>query len=304
MPGNESPTSDQQSSTDAPKQNMQRSSPKRRTTIYTFGLGLKQGTTHLLSANDPKQEGIKRKTMTDEHSSINESAELTLDIKNEDDNNFNQQNDNSLFKKRQRNALMPLAPIPLTAFTINTVRPLPAYEKDLAPEFYQTFLQQLFKALAPQQEPSDILKIVTYVKAKSLFILTGSAAQQLQDSNHRNPNDIDILCNQDLHQAQHILVNRLNILNAKCVFDDQNGTMIISYNNKCFKLQLIDRANSPHCFPAQQETIKINGIVMLKASTIPKPDEKPTLADEDPTLIIQLDPIAEWQTRTPSYSPK
>lgn len=74
-------------------------------------------------------------------------------------------------------------PLPLfTLFNMNT--PKYDYEKDLPPDLYQPFLQELFTLLAKNYSEMS-------------FIVTGSAAKQLQNNKERNPNDIDILLKKD-----------------------------------------------------------------------------------------------------------
>ncbi len=55
----------------------------------------------------------------------------------------------------------------------------PNYDDDLSPDLYIPFLQKLFNILEKDSHHS--------------FLLTGSAAKQLQDQQLKNPNDIDLI---------------------------------------------------------------------------------------------------------------
>lgn len=296
MPGSESPRSAQQSS-NTYKQQDKPASDKKRTYQFIFG---QQDDEILAGTNKVNGGDISHKKESNDETIINLLDELKAPRTIYNDKHLSSLSTNGLFQKRANNTLIPPAPITLAAFDIAAPQPLPAYEKNLAPEFYQLFLQELFKELKCNEVFNDILE---FKKPEHLFVLTGSAAKQLQDSSQRNPNDIDILCYQDLHQARYALTMKLTNLDASIISDDLNGTLIINYKNKHFKLQLIDCSYSPQCFPPQKTTVDVDGVLMIESSIIPTPSEQSTLADEDPTLLIQLDELEPWQLQYTRCSP-
>lgn len=131
----------------------------------------------------------------------------------------------------------------------------PDFNDNLPPTIYKPFLQQLFSVLAK-------------TKSNHGFVLTGSAARQLQDPNHKNPNDIDILMDvgSDLDVEMALLISALkNIPSAGIVYNNNEGTLGVYYSETLIKLQLIDFKTGPHCYPPiwqekkikQEETIKM-----------------------------------------------
>lgn len=158
---------------------------------------------------------------------------------------------------------------PLTPFTISV--PLkPEHNKDLSPTIYKPFLIKLFNLLsmADPQHP---------------FVLSGSAAKQLQNDKLRNPNDIDILtCSEELVQAHAKIIAALQqIPNTEVVFNDKQGTLMVSLENVVIKIQLIDTHTSRHCYPpaGQFQLYEENGeIPMLAAAVIP---EREVITNDD-----------------------
>ncbi len=149
----------------------------------------------------------------------------------------------------------------LSRFSFNSAPKL-ICEKNLSPDFYQPFLQELFTVIANNE-------------FEQFFILTGSAAKQLQNSEERNPNDIDLLLkNSDLMEGSAKLKKVLGQMQGiSMVSDDLSGTFSIQYNGKLFKIQAIDSQTSRHCFPAKADENKYQyagAILMLDASVIPQ----------------------------------
>ncbi|WP_298623891.1 hypothetical protein [uncultured Legionella sp.] len=152
-------------------------------------------------------------------------------------------------------------PSVLSRFSFNSAPKLD-YEKNLSPDFYQPFLQELFTLIAKNS-------------FDKLFILTGSAAKQLQNSTERNPNDIDLLLkNADLVEGTAKLKKMLVQMSGVSVaHDDCAGTLSIQYKGTLFKVQVIDSQTSKHCFPAKKDENKhqqVGAIVMLDAAVIPQ----------------------------------
>lgn len=150
-------------------------------------------------------------------------------------------------------------------FSISNDSSEPDYADNLSLDFYKPFLQELFKVL-------------TEKFAENSFLLTGSAAKQLQNNAERNPNDIDILLlKDDLVEGSAKLRAVINqIHGVSSVSNELRGALGITYNGTLFKVQAIDSHTSSHCFPPKQDRdkLKIDGnIVMLDALVIPQKDE-------------------------------
>ncbi|CAM4487791.1 MAG: hypothetical protein LEGION0403_FIIPPAGN_00392 [Legionella sp.] len=118
------------------------------------------------------------------------------------------------------------------------------------------------------------------------FILTGSAAKQLQDSTKPNPNDLDFLMgNEDLVQGISQIKAILKLMAVQFTFDDLRGTLVVVHAGHAIKIQLIDAHTSNHCYPPkdQLKDLRANGSIrMLAAAVIPVVGT----ADDD---IIDLD---------------
>ena len=173
----------------------------------------------------------------------------------------------------------------LSRFSFNKAPKL-NYENNLSPDFYQPFLQELFA-------------LFTKNKFINSFILTGSAAKQLQNTSERNPNDIDILLkNDDLVEGTMKFKTVLAQMNGVSIAgDDQAGTLGINYQETLFKIQLIDYQTSRHCFPMKEDLDKLqnnDAIIMLDALVIPKKEESDT-DDDDCSSEIEITEIIKFR---------
>ncbi|MDR3501507.1 MAG: hypothetical protein P4L79_02895 [Legionella sp.] len=165
-------------------------------------------------------------------------------------------------------------PPPLTNFFIDNTVEKPDFEQNLPSTVYQPFLEDLFKLLAaefPQHQ----------------FILTGSAAKQLQDPTKPNPNDLDFLMgNEDLVQGISQIKAVLKKMAVQFTFDDLRGTLVVVHDGHAIKIQLIDAHTSYHCYPPKDQLndLRANGSIrMLAAGVIPEVD----LSDD--IIITDLD---------------
>ena len=172
----------------------------------------------------------------------------------------------------------------LSRFSFNKAPKL-NYEKNLSPDFYQPFLQELFALFAKN-------------KFTNSFILTGSAAKQLQNTSERNPNDIDILIkNDDLVEGTMKLKTVLAKMNGVSIAgDDLAGTLGINYQGTLFKIQLIDYQTSRHCCPMKEDLDKLqikDAIIMLDALVIPKKELSDT--EDDCSSEIEITEVITFR---------
>lgn len=148
----------------------------------------------------------------------------------------------------------------LARFSIENTPVKPVFARNLSSTVYQPFLEKLFKLLTlefPQHQ----------------FILTGSAAKQLQDPTLPNPNDLDFLMgNEDLIQGLSQIKAVLKQMAVEFTFDDSAGTLVVVYDTHAIKIQVIDKYTSSHCYPPKEmlKDLCTNGSIrMLSAAVIP-----------------------------------
>ncbi len=161
-------------------------------------------------------------------------------------------------------------PPALTSLSVDSTVVKPNFEKNLPPTVYQPFLEQLFQLLAAEFP-------------RHQFILTGSAARQLQDATKPNPNDLDFLMgNEDLIQGLSQIKVVLKKMAVEFKFDDLCGTLVIVHGGHALKIQLIDAHTSYHCYPlkTQLNDLRVNGSIrMLSAAVIPEVEASDDLSD-------------------------
>ncbi|MFJ1268106.1 hypothetical protein ACD661_06025 [Legionella lytica] len=148
----------------------------------------------------------------------------------------------------------------LASFSIENTTAKPLFDQDLPSTVYQPFLEQLFNWLALDFPENQ-------------FILTGSAAKQLQDPTLPNPNDLDFLMgNEDLIQGLSQIRAVLKKMAVEFTFDDASGTLVVVHDAYAIKIQVIDTYNSHHCYPPREKLKDLctNGSIrMLSAAVIP-----------------------------------
>lgn len=164
----------------------------------------------------------------------------------------------------------------LASFSIDEPVVKPDFEENLPTTVYQPFLEDLFKLLLAEFP-------------KHQFILTGSAAKQLQDATKPNPNDLDFLMgNEDLIQGLSQIKAVLKQMAVQFTFDDMRGTLVVVHNDHAIKIQLIDAHTSYHCYPpkAQLNDLRAHGSIrMLAAAVIPEVDINHEIIDLDGNVL-------------------
>lgn len=168
-------------------------------------------------------------------------------------------------------------PPALANFFIDNTIVQPDFEKNLPSTVYQPFLEDLFKLLADEFP-------------RHQFILTGSAAKQLQDPTKPNPNDLDFLMgNEDLIQGISQIKAVLKKMGVEFTFDDMRGTLVVVHEGHAIKIQVIDAHTSYHCYPpkAQLNDLRANGSIrMLAAEAIPVVETSDDIIDLDGNELI------------------
>lgn len=171
-------------------------------------------------------------------------------------------------------------PPALASFSIDNAIAKPDFEQNLPATVYQPFLEELFELLATEFPMHQ-------------FILTGSAAKQLQDPSKPNPNDLDFLMgNEDLIQGISQIKAVLKQMGVQFTFDDMGGTIVVAHNGHAIKIQLIDAHTSYHCYPpkAQLNDLRANGSIrMLAAAVIPEVEIDQDIIDLDGVEIKEIE---------------